>query len=294
MVMSPAVGPTASDPAWAGLPPLPIRVLVKGASSTVAVAPPGGPRTEQTYAWWLEVCLTAAGLPAQVRNGGAQGQKVGQALCAWHDEVELWSPDVVILNYGQYEGMPGLLPYWLERHATGWHHHSGIVRDRYRKHILMPVWRRLNRMQRPLDRLMSRPGPFRSSPGHLGTEMSRYVDQVRLIGSPLVLVMDTWQLGPKWRQWFPGMQARADRNGQVLAKWVADRGDPDVRLFRVSEIVDRYPPEISVPDGAHFSAQVHREIAEALAAEVLPWAAGQPHLDRPGLDAFRFGAQPPP
>ena len=271
-----------------GLRPVRLRGLVKGASSSVWVAPPGGARTNQTFAWWLEVLLTSAGLPADIRNAGAEAQKVTKALCDWEREIQQWSPDVVVLNYAQYECMPGMVPRWLERHATGWHRHSGPVRNRYREKVLTPVWRRLTRAQRRADELKL-PRPFRSSTAKTISELQRLVEQIQLAGNPLVFVMDTWPIALRWQKWFPRMNERTVELRQALEAWLGSSGGTNVRLFRLSEIVARHDLEEALPDGVHFSADLHREIATELARQVLSWAHTQPHLQHPGMDATKFG-----
>jgi hypothetical protein len=264
---------------WDGLPPLRLRVLVKGASTAVWVEPPGGARTNQTYAWWLEVLLEKAGFPSDVRNAGREAQKITKALCDWEDDIQQFSPDVVILNYGIYECMPGMLPRWLERHAVGWHHHSTPIRDSYRAKFLAPTWRRLVTYQQALDSRLDR-GPFRTSPQRFIAEMQRLVEMIRVVGSPLVLVMDPSPVSSRWQKWFPGMSDRLDALRVDLVKWLGGLGDPNVRLFGLSEIVFRHDLEEVLPDGAHFTASLHREIAQELANEIAAWAADQPHLKR--------------
>jgi hypothetical protein len=271
-----------------GLKPVRLRGLVKGASSSVWVAPPGGSRTDQTFAWWLEVLLNSAGLPAQIRNAGSEGQKITQALCDWETEIQQWSPDVVVLNYAQYECMPGMLPRWLERHATGWHRHSGPIRNRYRQKVLNPTWRRLTRLQRRADEL-NLPRPFRSSTGKTILELERLVEQIQLAANPLVFVMDTWPIAPRWQKWFPKMSERISELGEAMTSWAKESSDPNLRLFRLSEIVAGHDLEEALPDGVHFSAELHREIASELAREILPWAATQPHLRHPEMDVTKFG-----
>lgn len=276
---------------WDGLAPKRLRALVKGASSTVAVAPSRGARTHQTYPWWLEALLESAGLPSEVRNAGVEGQRITRALCDWEREVQQWAPDVVILNYGQYECMPGMIPQWLERHATGWHRHSGPVRDRYRQSVISPLWRKLAVYQQKLARSMLT-GPFRTSPERTIAELARLVEMIQSTGSPLVIVMDTWPIAPRWQHWFPGMQERSVSLRSEMVSWIDDVDDPGIRLFKLSEIVGAHEIDDAVPDGVHFSADLHREIAENLARVVLPWASQQPHLKRPGLVGDYFGPAP--
>jgi hypothetical protein len=221
-------------------------------------------------------------MPAEVRNAGVEAQRVTRALCTWETEVEQWSPDVVILNYAQYECMPGLLPHWFERHAVGWHHHSSPLRDRYRIQVLGPVWRTLVRRQRSLDSVI-KSGPFRASPHKTVMELQRLVDQIRTVSSPLIIVMDTWPIATRWQKWFPGMQERTVNMRREIVKWLEELDNPEIRLFSLSEIVSRQDLDEALPDGVHFSHETHREIAEELALVILPWAATQPHLRRPSL-----------
>jgi hypothetical protein len=273
----------SSDPAaWDGLPPIPIRVLVKGASSTVVVEPPGGPRTNQAFAWWLEAMLRAGGFEATVRNAGSEGQRVTRAVCNWEAEVQQWAPDAVVLNYGQYECMPGLLPYFLERHATGWHRHSGPFRERYRRRVADPIWRKLARYQRRAPGWLVAIAPFRSSPKRTLTELRFLIDKIRTVGTPLVIVMETWPVGSRWRHWFPTMHESAVKMREEIENLVSGYGSSDVYRFPMWELVGGLDLDKALPDGVHFSGDLHRKIAEGLSAVVLEWASQQPHLRHPG------------
>jgi lysophospholipase L1-like esterase len=235
--------------------------------------------------------LAAAGLPAEVRNAAVEAQLITEALCNWGAEVQQWSPDVVILNYGEYECMPGILPRWLERHAIGWHKHPGRIRERYAANVVKPTWRKLARLQQIVDRIMD-PGPFRVRPARATAELARFVDQVRIVGSPLILVMDTWPPSARWRDWFPGMHKRSDAMRAALVEQVRLIAEPDVRIFAVSEIVMARDLETALPDGVHFSADLHHEIASRLASVISEWAAQQPHLQHPGLTGQKRHATP--
>jgi hypothetical protein len=275
------------DPSWDGLKPRPIRILVKGASSTVWVAPPGGSRRRQTFPWWLQAILDTAGMPAEVRNAGGEAQMITMALCNWDQEVQKWSPDVVILNYGMYECMPGILPRWTERLATGWHTHPGPVRRRVRRRIIPPVWKLLAEFQRRLDKALN-PGPYRVKPKRILAELTRYVDQIKIVGSPLVLVMDPWTTSSRWSEWFPGMDLRAARLRALVHDWLNNRGDPDVRLFPLADLIFARDVDAALPDGVHYSATLHRDIADELAAVILEWAGKQDHLQWPAVDLTRL------
>lgn len=263
---------------WDGLPPMPMRVLVKGASSTVVVEPPGGPRTNQAYAWWLEAILRAGGVEATVWNAGTEGGRMIRALCDWEEQVQQWAPDVVVLNYCMYECMPGLMPYWLERHATGWHRHSGPVRERYRSRLVDPMWRRLARLQRRAPARVVAMNPFRTSQARTLSELRLFIQKVRTVGTPLVIVIGAWPVGSRWRRWFPTMQSNVDSMRVGMEEVVAGFQTDDVRLFPMWELIEGHGVDEAVPDGAHYSGPVHREMAEGLSEMVLEWARHQPHL----------------
>jgi hypothetical protein len=87
--------------------PLPLRVLVKGASTVHSVRWSGDrPRTAFTFPRATEVAMYAAGVPAEVRATAMSAQGTKHALATWEDEIFSWSPDVVVLNYGRSESLP--------------------------------------------------------------------------------------------------------------------------------------------------------------------------------------------
>jgi hypothetical protein len=243
----------------------------------VWVSPPGGSQIRQPYAWWLEAFLNGGGLPAEVRNRGAEAQKITKALCNWDTEVQQWSPDVVVLNYGQYDAMPGLLPRLLERHAVGWHKHPGPVRNIYYDRIVRPSWTVMAGLQRKADRALD-PAPFRTPPHRIAAELETVIRKIRLVGAPLVIVMDTWPLSTRWREWFPGMDRRCTAVRESITRTVEAFASPDVRLFQLSRMVSTFDLDDALPDGVHFSAELHRAVAFELSDLIFAWAETQPHL----------------
>jgi hypothetical protein len=69
---------------------------------------------------------------------------------------------------------------------------------------------------------------------------------------------------------------------EAIAAMVRRVDDPNVRLFRVSQLVDRYAEgdvDRATPDGFHYTAEMHRLIGAALAGEISEWAAGHACFD---------------
>ena len=75
----------------------PVRVLVKGCSTSVLTSWMGGPRTDFAYPRVVEAELLAAGLPATVNVTADVGAQTRNARKSWEKEVITWSPDVVVL-----------------------------------------------------------------------------------------------------------------------------------------------------------------------------------------------------
>ncbi len=85
----------------------------------------------------------------------------------------------------------------------------------------------------------------------------------------------------RYRSWFPGMPERIAVMNQTLEAMVRDIDKPNVRYFRVSELVRKYADDdidTATPDGFHYSVELHRRVGEALAREIDDWAQTQAHL----------------
>lgn len=262
-------------------PRLPLRLLVKGDSSAVYVAPPTRARSDVDFSRWLEVLLPAGGQPVTVMNSAREGQRVHDAVCLWTTREHSWSPDVVVLKLGAYDCIHAFLPARLERHVHNRHEHPGRVRARYRSAVMRPVWRAAARAQRALDRPDSRVTSHRA--GKAAAELVHLIGRVHEVGSPLVLVIGCIEPGVFWREWFPGAAHRMGAFNDVMRSHVEHVSLPNVRFIDVADAVGQEmmsaDPELGLaPDGIHFSGEAHRRIAEHVAGHVLEWAAQQPHL----------------
>jgi hypothetical protein len=78
------------------------------------------------------------------------------------------------------------------------------------------------------------------------------------------------------------MARRIEVMNEALADLVRRVDRPNVRYFRVSELVDKYADgdvDAATPDGFHYTPELHRQIGIALAHEIEDWASTQRHLD---------------
>lgn len=260
--------------------PLPIRVLVKGPSTTTWLSGTTGTREDMGFPRSLEAHLYAAGRPAVVHNAGIAADRVKTLSDNWQQEVIAFSPDVIVLLSGQYETIHFLWPWWLERHANSLVRRPGFVRERYRKYVMTPLWMLLARLQAKADTVLDstlRRGRPRRAVAHV----RRFIERAQGVGAPLVLVLEILPPASQYQQWFPGMAERTAVMNAALEEMVADIGKPNVRLIRTSRIVEEHFDSIeeATPDGAHFCPRLHREVGRVLSEEVLAWAQTQPHLN---------------
>lgn len=260
--------------------PLPIRVLVKGASTVHTVSYMGGPRSDFAYPRALEAALLASGQAADVKTTAVASQRTKTALKNWEGEIFSWSPDVVVLNYGHFETVHLFLPQRLERHANSLAARPGRIRSPYRV-VIHKFWKSLARLQRRLDRALPST-MFRSRPRRVAADLVRLTERIQMIGSPLVIVMDLTPPGPPFQNWFPGMTERTAVMNEALADVVRRVDLPNVLHFATNDfLVDFVEAGFEVcPDGGHYTPDAHRAIGNALADVILDWAAGEPHLRR--------------
>jgi len=250
--------------------PLPLRVLVKGASTVHTVSYMGGPRSDFAYPRATEAELYAAGVPAEVRCTAMASHRTKEAFETWEQETFSWSPDVVVLTYGYMEIIHLFLPQPLERHANSLAARPGPIRTPYRKAV-HKVWKLLARLQQRLDRRL--PTLFMRRRLRAASDMFQLVERIQMIGSPLVLIMELTPPGPPFRKWFPGLAERMEATNEVLRDVVRRTDLPNVRFFPTNTVL---APLMAagevVPDGGHYTPEAHRAIAAALAEEILEWA----------------------
>ena len=260
--------------------PLPIRVLVKGASTVNWVSYMGGPRTDFTFPRVIEGQLAAEGRPSHVQTITMTSEQTKGILGSWQREVLGFSPDVIVLVYGHFETVHLFLPRWLERHANSLKAKPRRLSAWYRQRLLRPVWMTLASLQARLDHRLD-PTIRRGRPRRVAADLERYITHVQKVGSPLVLLLELLPPAERYQSWFPGMAARVEVMNETIADMVRRVDLPNVRYVRIAEFVDKYAEgdqEIATPDGFHFSPVMHREIGTALAQQIADWADTQPHL----------------
>jgi hypothetical protein len=258
---------------------LPIRVLVKGASTVVFVADMGGPRSDFNFGRVIESEILRAGRPAEVRVSGVPSDLARHSLRTWEDDVLGWSPDVVVIHHGHYESIHFFLPRWLERHANSTRYRPGRLQAGYRKRVLRKVWVSLAKVQSRLDRRFDSL-LFKRKLRRVATDVEGLINNMQTVGSPLVLVLEVVPPGRRWQSWMPGLAERTAFVNAELEAAVQRVDRPDVRYVRTVDTLTAQlePDEEPTPDGGHYSARAHRVLGELLGREILEWAETQPHL----------------
>jgi lysophospholipase L1-like esterase len=270
---------------------LPLRVLVKGASTVVYTSWMSGPRTDFAWPRVVEAELLAAGFPAEVRCTAMPAELAKQTVRTWQAEVLTWSPDVVVLQYGHMETIHLFLPRWLERHVNSLHERPGVVRSFYRKRILRPSWMVLAKTQRALDKRL--PADLLAyKPRRVVADLKQYLKHVCTVASPLVLVCEIPPTGAPYRDWFPGTTQRIATMNQHLEAMVAELANENIRWIPVNSITGAHlePGQDATPDGGHFTPPLHRAVGEAIADVIVDWAEKQEHLDLSAARARRAEA----
>lgn len=260
--------------------PLPMRVLVKGASNVNWVSWMGGPRMDFTYPRVVEQQLLLDGRPCDVKTITMTSQQASTLLGTWQREILGFSPDVIVLGFGHFETVHLFLPRWLERHANSLKARPRRLSSFYRKSILRPVWMMLARLQAKLDTVVD-PTIRRSRPRRVAADLERYVSHVQKVGNPLVFVFEFPPPAARYQGWFPGMTARMKVMNEAIAEMVERIDLPNVRYFPISGLIDEHcggDLEVAIPDGFHYSPEMHRLIGSTLARQIAEWADTQPHL----------------
>lgn len=260
--------------------PLPIRVLVKGASTVGWLSGMGGARTDFTFPRVIEEQLLQSGRPVELRTHSVPSERTKTTLRHWEYEMIGFSPDVVVLVYGHYETVHLFLPWWLERHANSLKKRQGRVRAAYRRLLLRPVWMFLARLQARLDTTLD-PTIRRSRPRRVAADLENLLEHVQDMHSPLVFLFELLPPAKRYQSWFPGMAARIEVMNEAIRDLVERLDNPNIRLLRIQPIVDEYAGgdmNVATPDGFHYSPEIHRVIGTRLAEEIATWADTQPHL----------------
>lgn len=259
---------------------LPLRVLVKGASTVGWSGAMGGPRSDMIFARVIERDLLAADQPAVVVAKSVGGMRTNTVLRDWERDVTGYSPDVIVIMAGHYETLHVLWPQWLERHANSPTWAVRPLSTLYRKRLLRPAWRALVKLQTKIEARV--PGWWwRRRVDNAVADIAKAVTQMRQIASPLVILMEVPSPSAPGLFLFPQMPERVTYVNGRLAQLVDRFATPDVRLFPTNREIREFAGgdlEAALPDGFHFAPRLHERVGGSIAAEVEAWAKAQPHL----------------
>jgi hypothetical protein len=259
--------------------PVPLRVVVKGASTAVFLAETGGPRSDFNFGRVIESEILTAGRPAEVQVIAVPSYRAHFSLRNWEAEFLGYSPDVIVLHHGHYESIHFFLPRWLERHANSTRYRTSRRQAFYRRMILRKVWVTLAKIQSRVDGRIS-PLLFAGRLRRVAADVEALVNHLQTVGSPLILVMEVVPPGRRWQSWFPGLVERTAFVNAELEAAVRRIDRPNVRYVRTVPTLTAQlePGDEPTPDGGHYSARAHRVLGELLSREILDWADTQPHL----------------
>jgi hypothetical protein len=259
---------------------MPLRVLVKGASTVVYTSWMGGPRADVTYPRVVEAELLAAGHPVEVRVTAVPAERLKKAFRTYQADVVPWSPDVVVLHYGHADSIHLFLPRWLERHVNSMGPRPGRLRRAYRKVLLRPTWLALAHVQIVADRVLG-PRLADRRARRFARDLEALIRHIRFMSSPLVLVLNLHPMGSQYLEWFPGVTHRMDALNTRVAEVVDRLALDDVRLVDVRPLAEPILSEASdrPTDHSHYPPELHRAVGHALATVISAWAVDQPHLD---------------
>ncbi|HET7683431.1 MAG TPA: GDSL-type esterase/lipase family protein [Marmoricola sp.] len=252
---------------------LPLRILVKGASTALWTSFMGGPRSDFAFPRVIEDELHAAGRPAEVRNTAVLGDRTIDGLRRWTDEAIAWSPDAVVMIYGHYETIHLFIPHWFERYVNKPRVSRPWARF-YRRKVLRAVWKGACTVQAWFDARLPdavwAPRIRRTS-----RDIVDHAVALRQLASPLVLVMEILPLAPSKEHWFPGMNRRIAAMNRANREAIARLGEAEIRFVEIMPIVERVAGgdvEAAAPDGIHYTPALHRAVGQELASQVLEWA----------------------
>jgi hypothetical protein len=251
---------------------LPLRILVKGASTALWTSFMSGPRSDLAFPRVIEDELLAGGRPAEVRNTAVLGDRTIDGLRRWTDEAIAWSPDAVVMIYGHYETIHLFIPHWFERYVNKPRVTRPWARF-YRGKVLRAVWKAACSVQAWFDRKLPdavwMPRIRRTS-----RDIVDHAVAMRQLASPLILVMEILPLAPSKEHWFPGMNRRIAAMNECNRRAIRDLGDDEIQFVEISRIVDRMAGgdlERAIPDGFHYTPALHRAVGQELAGRIRSW-----------------------
>ncbi|TMK21023.1 MAG: hypothetical protein E6G68_03900 [Actinobacteria bacterium] len=255
----------------AALPPR-LRVLVRGASTTVNIGPTRESRAQGTFPERLERRLRSHGIDADVTNRSRMWDIVTDVFPRWFFELATENPDVVVLCFGTAEAQPKLLP----------RRFIGVLNRRQAIPPLGSVSGRIAAVaDRRLRRLIARTCSFAShrlgmrthrvSPRRFEAELERLIRWTRAKTRSLVLVVTIAPASPRVERLWARLNDRYAVYDRIIEDVVARLDDAEVRIINVRKIVADLGEQTAIYDGLHFTAVAHDALASAMCDEILPW-----------------------
>jgi lysophospholipase L1-like esterase len=252
--------------------PLPLRVLVKGASTVSWTSWMGGPRTDLTFPRAIEAHLLSHGQSAEVRNRAVLGAPTRSFLERWEEEVLQWSPDAIVVCAGHYETIHLFLPHWFERHVNHPDRRPGPVRSFYHRRILRGLWKLLTRVQSNVDARLPSVGLLRRRLNRVARDLEGYISLSQQVGSPQFIILEVLPPAARQSGWFPGMTRRVELLNETMSALVDRIALPQVEYLKVSDVAARLygdDLQLATPDGFHFTPELHRALGAELAGRIL-------------------------
>lgn len=240
-----------------------------GNSLPILMVPPRASRSEATYPEHLETLLRNHGLDVEVRNHSRLFGMIHEGYRRFQLDVVPWAPDVLVLHFGIIEMQPNVVPTLLSRHFTRQHTGGKGIVGVYRRRVMPRAWPKVRTFQRRASGLAGQ-RTWRMTPAHFEAELRRFIAVARE-QQMLVLVCDMNRPGPRLQHFIPGITKRFERFERILEWVVQDIDDEDVRLQHVSRGLCEEDDDVAFPDGLHFTARGHLEVAKLLADEISPW-----------------------
>lgn len=264
--------------------PLPLRVLVKGASTVVWTSFMGGPRTDLGWPRALEAELLRMGIEAEVRNTAVLGTPSDHWFETFEQDLSQWSPDVVIAVPSHYESLHAFLPHAVERWANRVNRPPAHRYDALRKRIRRGTYRALIKVQARCDRALPESSDRRRM-RRAAAVLEGYVQLAQFVASPHVIVLELLRPAEKIDRWLPGCDRRIQMANEENRAMVGRLGLDNVQMFATTDVAHAMYGEgrnVATPDGFHYTPELHQAIATALAQDVAAIAKTLPHLANDG------------
>lgn len=247
-----------------------LRIVVVGNSTAMYVRPYRRGRADGSYGEVLERRLRERGVAAEMVNEARWWDMVHQLFPRVQERVLRHAPDVTIVNYGMGECQPNVFPTTLQRFVTTWHPNLHPAARLARRAAIRPLYRFMVWFMPRASRVVGL-RTWRLPPARFESELRRLVTFVRRETGGLVLLLTLNPPGPFLRNLMPGIEERAVRYNEIVARVVHDVDDPAIQLVEAGAVVEDGGWRRTMTDGLHYTARGHREVAELLEQAVMAW-----------------------